>query len=182
MKVIGVVGLPGSGKGEFAKIVASTGVPVVVMGDMIRRAVAEAGLPQTDTTMGSMANRLRTEHGMDAIAQLCVPVIQKQQAPLVLIDGIRGDAEVRLFQKQFPGFRLIAIDTLFDTRLERLKNRGRSDDTTTAATLKKRDKREMGWGLAQAIALADYHLNNDGGLAAFSKSVTTLLSRLEADP
>ena len=44
MKVIGVVGLPASGKGEFSKIAAGMGIPVIVMGDMIRKAVSEAGL------------------------------------------------------------------------------------------------------------------------------------------
>jgi dephospho-CoA kinase len=39
MKVIGVVGLPASGKGEFSKIVKGMGIPVVVMGDVIRDAV-----------------------------------------------------------------------------------------------------------------------------------------------
>jgi dephospho-CoA kinase len=179
MKVIGVVGLPASGKGEFAGIAAASGIPVIVMGDMIRKAVAEAGLPPTDASMGAVANRLRAERGMDAIAQLCIPVIKKQTAPLVLIDGIRGDSEVRLFKQYFPDFCLIAIDTSFEKRLERLGNRGRSDDTTTADTLRARDERELGWGLAAALAMADYRLNNDGDLAEFSSSVRKVFRRLE---
>jgi len=94
MKVIGVVGLPASGKGEFSKIAAAMGIPVVVMGDVIRNAVKEEGIDPSDVNLGAMANRLRAERGMDAIAYLCVPEIQRQNAPLVLIDGIRGDAEV----------------------------------------------------------------------------------------
>ena len=43
MKVIGVVGLPASGKGEFSKIAAEW-EPVIVMGDMIRNAVKRKGL------------------------------------------------------------------------------------------------------------------------------------------
>ena len=37
MRVIGTVGLAGSGKGEFATVAEETGVPVVTMGDVIRR-------------------------------------------------------------------------------------------------------------------------------------------------
>ncbi len=180
MKVIGVVGLPASGKGEFAKIAAAQGVPVIVMGDMIRQAVQDVGLPPTDASMGQVANRLRDERGMDAIAQLCIPVIRQQIAPLVLVDGIRGDSEVMLFKKHFPGFALVAIETSFEKRLGRLANRGRSDDTTSAATLSARDERELGWGLGAALMMADYRLNNDGDLAAFSASVINLLHRLEA--
>ncbi len=181
MKVIGVVGLPASGKGEFAKIVSAQGIPVIVMGDMIRRAVADAGLPPTDASMGSVANRLRADNGMDAIAKICVPVIRQQDAPLVLVDGIRGDAEVRLFKENFPGFRLISIDTSFNKRLERLGSRGRSDDTTTAETLRARDERELGWGLEKALAMADFRLNNDGDLAEFSVAVIDLLHCLESE-
>ena len=182
MKVIGVVGLPASGKGEFARIVAAQGVPVIVMGDMIRREVATAGLPPTDANMGAVANGLRARNGMDAIAKLCIPVIRELNAPVVLIDGIRGDAEVRLFRKFFPEFCLVAIETTFENRLERLQSRGRSDDTTTAATLKARDERELGWGLGEAIRMADFRLNNDKDLAAFSASVIDLIHRMEADP
>ncbi len=179
MRVIGVVGLPASGKGEFAKIAATQGVPVIVMGDMIRTAVKDAGLAPTDANMGKVANLLRAERGMDAIAQLCIPVIQQQAAPLVLVDGIRGDSEVRLFKKHFPGFVLVAIETSFEIRLERLGNRGRSDDTITAKTLRSRDERELGWGLGAALAIADHRMNNDGDLATFSAGVVSLLHRLE---
>ena len=36
MTVIGIVGLPGSGKSEAANVAAEMGVPVVTMGDVIR--------------------------------------------------------------------------------------------------------------------------------------------------
>ena len=38
-RVIAVCGLPASGKGEFAAILAETGIPVLSMGDMIRAEV-----------------------------------------------------------------------------------------------------------------------------------------------
>ncbi len=59
---------------------------------------------------------------MDAIAHLCVPEIQNQSAPLVLVDGIRGDAEVSMFRRIFPGFTLIGIDSSFETRLARIQH------------------------------------------------------------
>jgi len=181
MKVIGVVGLPASGKGEFARVVADQGIPVIVMGDMIRREVAKENLPPTDTNMGAVANRLRADHGMDAIARLCIPVIRGQAVPVVLVDGIRGDAEVRLFRQCFPDFRLVAIETSFENRLRRLQTRGRSDDTTTAASLRARDERELGWGLDSALKMADYRLNNDGDLAGFSVSVIRLLDQIRGE-
>jgi dephospho-CoA kinase len=182
MKVIGVVGLTASGKGEFSKIAAGMGIPVIVMGDMIRRAVSEAGLEPNDTNFGATANRLRAEGGMDAVARLCIPEIRKQSAPLVLIDGIRGDAEVALFRHQFPGFMLIRIDSSFENRLARIAARARSDDFTSADALRNRDERELAWGLGNALRGADMHISNEGSLEEFSIAVCQVLRQAGCDP
>ncbi|HUH78464.1 MAG TPA: dephospho-CoA kinase [Methanoregula sp.] len=182
MKVIGVVGLPASGKGEFAHIASGMGIPVVVMGDMIREAVRNAGLEPTDANFGATATRLRAERGMDAIGRLCVPEIQRQDGPLVLIDGIRGDAEVKLFRRVFPQFTLVSIDSSFEHRLERVRARGRSDDFHSAEELRNRDERELGWGLGNALRLADLELGNNGTLDEFSAAVRKLLEEIRSDP
>lgn len=182
MKVIGVVGLPASGKGEFSKIAAETGIPVIVMGDMIRRAVNEAGLEPNDTNFGATANRLRAEQGMDAIARLCIPEIRKLSAPLVLIDGIRGDAEVSLFRHTFSGFVLVSIDSSFENRLARIAVRARSDDFTSADALRNRDEREAKWGLLRALDSADLHIRNEGTLEEFARAVRALLEEIGRDP
>ena len=182
MKVIGVVGLPASGKGEFSKIAAESGIPVIVMGDMIRAAVSQAGLKPTDANFGATANRLRAENGMDAIAALCVPEINSKKTPLVLVDGIRGDAEVRLFRKHFPGFTLISIDSSFEKRLDRIRARGRSDDFVLPESLHTRDEREMNWGLDKALAEADINIKNEGSLEEFSTAVISVLASLGRDP
>jgi dephospho-CoA kinase len=119
---------------------------------------------------------------MDAIAQLCVPEIQHQSAPLVLVDGIRGDTEVALFRRNFSGFTLISIDSSFENRLARIAARARSDDFTTADALHNRDNRELGWGLGNALKEADLNLINDGTLAEFTITVQHLLAQLRGDP
>lgn len=182
MKVLGVVGMPASGKGEFAQIASDTGIPVIVMGDMIRKAVKSARLEPNDMNFGAMANRLRAERGMDAIGQLCVPEVERQTAPLVLIDGIRGDSEVNLFRKVFPGFTLIRIDSSFENRLSRVVARGRSDDFRTADELHNRDERELGWGLGKALEQAAVRLENNGTLEEFSVAVQKLLDEIRNDP
>ena len=182
MRVIGVVGMPASGKGEFSRIAQEAGIPVIVMGDMIRKAVREAGLEPNDTNFGATANRLRAERGMDAIAQLCVPEFRSLNTPLALVDGIRGDTEVALFRKNFEGFTLISIDSPFEKRLERIAARARSDDFTTADALKNRDQRELGWGLGKALEQADIRIRNEGTLEEFERDVKHLLEELRGDP
>ncbi|MEN6610953.1 MAG: dephospho-CoA kinase [Methanoregulaceae archaeon] len=179
MLVVGIVGLPASGKGEFSRIAAEMGVPVVVMGDVIRNAVREAGLPPTDENMGLIANQLRKAEGMDAVAHRCVPLVKSRDAPLVLIDGIRGDAEVKIFRREFARFCLIGIDSEFPLRLSRVKVRGRSDDLKNAGELKVRDERELAWGLGRALAEADITIPNNGTLEEYARDVRALIGKLE---
>jgi len=178
MLVIGIVGFPASGKGEFSRIAKDMGIPIVVMGDVVRKELDNAGLEQTDRNMGEMSKYLRQGLGMDALAQLSIPLIEEKRAKVVLVDGIRGDTEVESFSKKFRDFRLIAVDSSFDTRLERLKERGRSDDSSDADGLLARDEREKGWGLQKAMEMADYILTNEGTMDEFEKKVKDLLKKL----
>ena len=182
MKVVGIVGLPASGKGEFSRIALSMGIPVIVMGDVIRKAVQDQGLQLTDKNLGETAGRIRAENGMDAIARLCVPEIRDQKAPLVIVDGIRGDSEVQVFRDSFAGFVLVRIDSAFETRLRRIAGRGRSDDNLDGNALKARDEREQAWGLSKALLGADYRIDNDSDLESFFRQVMALLEKVKELP
>ena len=56
--------------------------------------------------------------------------------------------------------------------------RGRADDSKDPAVLRARDEREMTWGIARTIALADEMLVNDSTLEAFRKRVASFLDRV----
>jgi dephospho-CoA kinase len=182
MKLIGVVGMPGSGKGEFSRVAHSEGIPVVVMGDVIREEVVKSGLPATDRNLGETASRLRKERGMAAVAELTLPAIEREDAPVVLVDGIRGDAEVDLFRSRFSEFYLIGVEAPFATRLLRLSSRGREDDGMTRDELIRRDRREVSWGIGRALAGADYLICNDGTIETFEEKVRSLLAEIREGP
>ena len=94
-QVVAVCGMPGSGKGEFAAVLAEAGVPIVSMGDMIRAEVQRLGLEEAPHVFGEVAASLRAAHGEDVLAvRLCDRVDELlQRHPLVLIEGLRGTAE-----------------------------------------------------------------------------------------
>ena len=178
MKVIGIVGMPGSGKGEFSAVCTELGISVVVMGDVIRAEVQKSGLPPDDSSMGIIARRLREEYGMAAIAKVCIPVIESQPTQTVLVDGIRGDAEVMEFSRYFRDFTLIAIDSPIKTRFDRLKARARSDDLTDISELSDRDARESSFGLQAAMALASIRVSNTGSLEEYRAKVRETLRQI----
>ncbi|MDH7593836.1 MAG: AAA family ATPase [Methanomicrobiales archaeon] len=179
--MIGVVGYPASGKGEFSRIAHELGIPVVVMGDAIREAVKAEGIPLTDLNLGTTAQRLRAEYGSDIVARLCIPLIERQRAPVVLVDGIRSDREVEVFRSRFKDFHLIGLKASFATRMKRLMERGRSDDARAAEELQMRDDREEGWGLARAMAMADCIVENEQDLGRFRALARQMMEELTRD-
>ena len=112
-KVVAVCGMPGSGKGEFAAVLAQSGVPIVSMGDMVRAEVRSQGLVEAPHVFGQVAASLRAEHGEDVLAvRLCDRVDELlTNHPLVLIEGLRGTAEDAVFSARWgETYRTVAIE------------------------------------------------------------------------
>ena len=178
MTVIGIVGLPGSGKSEAANVAAEMGVPVVTMGDVIRAECRDRDLdPASDH--GTVAKALREEDGPAAIAERSLPMIEDEltDASAVLVDGIRSDVEVEAFREAFgESFLLVEVDAPFELRAERLDLRGRdASEDDGGESLAERDERELGFGMGEAMEMADVTVENTETLAAFQRKVRTLL-------
>ncbi|NEU55285.1 AAA family ATPase [Halorussus sp. MSC15.2] len=176
MRVIGTVGLPGSGKGEAATVAEELAIPVVTMGDVIRRECRDRGLDPAEHH-GEIASALREENGPDAIAQRSLPVVEEalEESDTVLVDGIRAGVEVKRFEEAFgDAFTLVSIEAPFEVRAERVQSRGR--DATDAETLRERDERERGFGMDEAIARADAAIDNTATLEAFHEKIRVLMT------
>ncbi len=176
MTVIGIVGLPGSGKSEAAAVAREQGTPVITMGDVIRAACRERGLDPA-THHGEVAGALREENGPGAIAERSLPMIEEAMMDVstVVVEGIRSDVEVDIFEDAFgEGFTLVSIEAPFEIRAERIDARGRDD--TGAESLRERDERERGFGMGNAMDRADVVVENTGSLESFQATVRELLA------
>jgi len=160
MNVIGTVGLPGSGKGEAADVAEAAGIPVVVMGDVIRAECRRRGLDPAEHH-GRIAGALREEEGDDAIAARTLPrireaAVESDRGDTVLVDGLRSTVELERFREAFgDDFTLVAIRAPFEIRAERLGERGRDDSDADTAALRERDEREIDLGLGETLERAD---------------------------
>ena len=176
LKVIGFVGMPASGKSEAATVAREMGIPVVVMGDIVRAHMHTMGVKINEKNVGLTANKLREEHGMDAIAKMCIPIIKSQKSNVVVIDGIRGYAEVVAYKNEFDeNFKVIAIEASPELRYERAKKRARSDDVVDYTSFKTKDDRELSWGLAEALNNADIRVLNEGPLEVLRSLISDIL-------
>lgn len=176
LKILVTTGMPGCGKEEFLKCCVTRGAHVVRMGDMVREKAQEFGLDLSDKSVGNLADEERKRFGMDIWAKRTIPFVG---GDLVVIDGTRGPDEIRAFKNAFgEALKVVAIHASPKTRFERLRGRGRPDSPSNFSEFDVRDRRELEWGLGDAIALADFMVVNDGSLDELKMQVDRLLDGL----
>ncbi|HEV2226194.1 MAG TPA: AAA family ATPase [Nitrososphaerales archaeon] len=159
LRIVAITGMPGAGKSTAAQALVQTGWKRVVMGDVIRSETKRRGLEPDAKNTGEVMKLLRKEHGDAAVADLCLKEIEKRGFKKVVVDGIRSMAEVEEFRKK-ADVLLVAVHASPARRFELLKDRGRKDDPLTYDMFVQRDRRELGVGIAEAIALADETISN----------------------
>ncbi|MGQ9719853.1 MAG: AAA family ATPase [Candidatus Jordarchaeum sp.] len=177
-KVIGLVGMPGSGKTLAVNIAKKMGIPVVAMGDVVRDEVKMRGLEETPYSVGKVSMGLRKEEGEQAVAIRTLNKIEREKTPVILVEGIRSLEEIELFKKHYPDFTLIAIHSSPKTRFKRLYERQRLDDTKDLKTFQERDARELNYGIGSAIAQADYLIVNEGSEKKLIKNMEKILEEI----
>lgn len=180
LQILAFVGAPAAGKTVAAAVAKEMGIPIITMGDVIRGELKRRKLSLSDANAGRVANDLREREGMDAIARRCIPLIgdikdkegKKAKKPIIVIDGIRGIAEVETFKKEFgTDFVLVRIEAPLILRYERIKTRGRGDDLLNIEEFKGREEREKRWGMDEAMEKADKVVKNEGSLETFKEEI-----------
>ena len=177
--VIGLAGMPGSGKSIVVDVAREMGYEIVVMGDVIRQETLNRGLELTPQNVGKVMLELRQESGNYVIAQKCIPKIEKQASSKVLVDGLRSLFEADIFKEHFAKFNLLAVHASPQTRFARLSTRRRSDDPTEWKVFQERDMRELGVGLGNVIAMAEQVIVNDNSFEHVRAKVKVSLERIE---
>ena len=160
LRIVAITGMPGAGKSTAAEALVRLGWKRVVMGDVIRNETRRRGLEPDSKSTGDVMKQLRKEKGASAVADLCILEIGKTGSDKVVVDGIRSTAEVAAFRKKALVL-LVAIHASPKRRYELLKERGRADDPLSKDPFLKRDGRELGVGIGEAIALADEIVSNE---------------------
>ncbi len=177
--VVGLGGMPGSGKSLVVEVAKELGYDIVTMGDVVREQTRLAGLEPTPSNIGKVMLELRAKEGQYVIAKKCKPKIEQQPSSRVLIDGLRSLYEADIFKEHFEGFTLVAVHAPPTVRFERLKIRGRSDDPPNYEVFHERDMRELGVGLGSVIAMAEKILVNDNSIEGFKALVRENFGRIE---
>jgi dephospho-CoA kinase len=177
--VVGLVGMPGSGKSVVVETAQEKGYDVVVMGDVIREETRRRRLELNPKNMGVVMLDLRKKSGAGVIAEKCIPRIERTKSSKVIVDGLRSLDEADVFKTHFPSFSLIAVHASPETRFSRLNHRRRSDDPDKWEVFRERDMRELSVGLGNAIAMAEHMIINENDKKDIKAKVVETLARME---
>jgi len=152
--------MPGAGKSTIAEGLKSKGYTIINMGNAVREEAKKRNLEPTGKNLGKLMLELREKNGQGAVAELVKTKIEESKSDVIVIDGVRSNAELNVLRK-FGTVKLLAVHASTDTRFDFLKKRGRSDDPQTKENFEERDTRELGVGISNSIALADESISNN---------------------
>lgn len=178
MQVMGISGLPGSGKALVSEVGIQRGAIIVSMGDIIREEAKKRGESTKET-----ATNLRKEFGDDIVSTLTIKKIKKLEEEgnkkLIIIEGIRSPREVEMFKENFDNFIILSIFANSTLRFERLKLRKREDDSQDWEGFQKRDKQELGFGIGTVISLSDRLIINESDLESYEEKINEFFDEID---
>lgn len=158
--IVCLTGMPGAGKSTICAGLEKKGFSTLNMGDAVRAEAKRRNLEPTGQNLGKLMLELREKNGQGAVAELIKDQIINSNSDVVVIDGVRSNAEIDVLKK-LAKLKLLAVHASTDTRFSFLTTRHRSDDPQNRQSFDERDTREIGVGISASIALADETLSNN---------------------
>jgi len=160
MTIFVIVGMPASGK-NIARVYAdSKHIPYYATGDAVRAEVKKRGLAPDAENTARVSTELRGSDGM-GVTRKALSLAVDTGKPLAFLEGMRSWPEIELIRREAACI-VIAFLAPKSARLKRIISRGRSDDSPDA--FEERDMREIAYGTAVPIALADEYIVNTGSI------------------
>jgi dephospho-CoA kinase len=155
-----IVGMPAAGKNIACEYAATNKYPYFSTGDIVRAEVKRRGIEPNAENTAVISTQMRGDDGL-GVSRTVISEAIKRNAPVVFLEGLRSWPEIE-FIKSKANCIVIAIVAPRALRLTRIEQRGRADDS--ARHFDERDSREINYGVATCIALADEYIINSGTL------------------
>jgi len=160
MIVFVIVGMPASGKNIAREYAVKHGIPYFATGDIVREELKKQGLEANAANTAVISTRLRGSDGM-GVTRVALSAALMFSDNIVFMEGMRSWPEIELIRKQTDCV-VVAFVAPRELRKERIASRGRPDDSPSA--FHERDEREIAYGAATPIALADAYILNTSAM------------------
>ncbi|HEY3278176.1 MAG TPA: AAA family ATPase [Syntrophorhabdaceae bacterium] len=153
-----IVGMPASGKNIAREIAESMNIPYFATGDIIRKEVKNRGLEADAASTAMVSTEMRDRDGL-GVTRRALAAARESGAEMAFMEGMRSWPEIELIRLHATCI-VVAFLAPKGERLKRIVSRGRPDDSRDG--FEERDMREIGYGTAVPIALADEYILNTG--------------------
>ncbi len=171
MRIIGITGTLGAGKGTAVEHLLKSGFKHYSVRDYLTRELIKRGEEVNRDTMVGLANSLRAEHGPSFIIEELYQEALASGGDCI-IESIRATGEIEALRAK-GDFILLAIVADQHQRYERIRERQSETDQISFERFQADEAREMTnsdpakQNLAACIAAADLKLENNGSKEEF---------------
>ena len=184
MKIIGITGTLGAGKGTIVDYLTSHhGFRHFSVRGFLTGIIESRGLTLNRDSMVAVANDLRAQHSPSYIVeQLLDQALQSGQD--CIIESIRTVGEIQALRER-DHFYLLAVDADPTLRYERVLERGSATDHISYETFIENEQREMNstdpnkQNLAACQELADFKLDNNHSFEELYTQVEEVLGKVK---
>ena len=180
MNVVALVGMPGSGKSEVARVFESGGYHTVRFGDITDEEVKKRGLKLSEENERVVREELRKQYGMAAYAILNLPRIELAlKTSNVVIDGLYSWEEYKFLKDKLGGgLKVMTVWSPPALRYERLNRRPVRPLTVEQAAA--RDYAEIeNVNKGGPIAMADFTISNYTTLDSLVEQANNIIKVLK---
>jgi dephospho-CoA kinase len=179
-KVVGAVGLNGSGKDALIKhLKERCGLELVSLGDAARELAHLEGVKFSRDKLHEISQKYLEKYGKDFFVKVLMEEIDRKSMEKVGVTGIRTPTDVAALRQQFGAdFLLIHVQVENpELRFERLKQRGETRDPQTYEDFLAQEKREKElFQVDKAIQQADVTISHAGTLEDLQQEIDRLIA------
>ena len=180
MKIIGIMGLIGSGKDAVSQYLAEKyGYEVIGMGNIVRELSKGIGRTNGRDDLQQTQKEIVEKYGWEYFAENVVKKILKNRLDKVVINGIRRPQDAIVPKKHFgKDIVILLIDAPPKVRYERLKQRKRESDPETFEEFIRQEKNEVRlFNIEETLKYYDYKIENNGDVEKLHKTIDEFMKK-----
>lgn len=183
MKIIGITGTMGAGKGTIVDYLTSKhGFKHYSVRGYLINIIEQRGMPVNRDSMVIVANELRANNKPSFIAEELFKEASLHGGNCI-IESIRTVGEITELRTK-DNFTLFSVDAKRETRYERIVKRGSETDLVSYETFSENEEREMNaddpnkQNIGACMKLANHHFSNDGTFEDLYRQIDSVLHKL----